>query len=76
MPLVCLPCSVLTLLLDAFARIAREEGPRAFYKGLVPSLFSSYHGFVQFASYEYVSTVAIRYLQHDRVVCTPAAFMR
>jgi solute carrier family 25 folate transporter 32 len=41
-------------LIDAFVRIRREEGFRAYYKGIVPALLASYHGAVQFAVYETV----------------------
>ena len=57
-------------LLDAVRRIYVEEGFAAFYKGLLPSLFSAYHGFIQFATYEAISTELIRYTNDNRVVCT------
>lgn len=37
---------------DAITSIYREEGPRAFYKGLLPSLFGVAHVAVQFPLYE------------------------
>lgn len=37
---------------DAFARIYREEGPKAFYRGMLPSLFGVVHVAVQFPLYE------------------------
>ncbi|GAA5945694.1 hypothetical protein JCM3775_000015 [Rhodotorula graminis] len=37
---------------DAFARIYREEGFRAFYRGMLPSLFGVVHVAVQFPLYE------------------------
>lgn len=37
---------------DAIKSIWREEGPRAFYKGLLPSLFGVAHVAVQFPLYE------------------------
>ncbi|GAA5865527.1 hypothetical protein JCM1840_001430 [Sporobolomyces johnsonii] len=38
--------------IDALARIYRDEGPRAFYRGLLPSLFGVAHVAVQFPLYE------------------------
>ncbi|KAF8583354.1 mitochondrial NAD transporter [Ramaria rubella] len=38
--------------LDAFTTIYRSEGPRAFYRGLVPSLLGIAHVAVQFPLYE------------------------
>lgn len=37
---------------DAITCIAKEEGITAFWKGIVPSLLSSYHGAVQFMIFE------------------------
>ncbi|PRQ70804.1 Mitochondrial carrier domain-containing protein [Rhodotorula toruloides] len=37
---------------DALVRIYREEGPKAFYRGLLPSLFGVAHVAVQFPLYE------------------------
>lgn len=37
---------------DALIRIYREEGPRAFYRGMLPSLFGVAHVAVQFPLYE------------------------
>lgn len=37
---------------DAVSKIYRAEGIRAFYKGLVPGLFGTLHGTIQFVSYE------------------------
>ena len=37
---------------DAFARIYREEGFKAFYRGMIPSLFGVVHVAVQFPLYE------------------------
>lgn len=37
---------------DAIKSIWRDEGPRAFYKGLLPSLFGVAHVAVQFPLYE------------------------
>lgn len=37
---------------DAFMTIYRSEGPRAFYRGLLPSLLGILHVAVQFPLYE------------------------
>ena len=37
---------------DAIEKIMRAEGIRAFYKGLVPGIFGTCHGTIQFVSYE------------------------
>lgn len=37
---------------DAIRKIYRTEGVRAFYKGLVPGIFGTIHGTIQFVSYE------------------------
>jgi len=47
--------------LDAFIRMAREEGIVVFYRGIGPSLLSTYHGFVQFALYESLCSLMIKY---------------
>lgn len=39
-------------MLDAIRKIYHSEGIRAFYKGLVPGLFGTLHGTIQFVSYE------------------------
>ncbi|XP_030549934.1 folate transporter 1, chloroplastic isoform X2 [Rhodamnia argentea] len=44
---------------DAFRTIMREEGWRALYKGIVPSLFLVSHGAIQFTSYEELRKVVI-----------------
>ncbi|BGP43539.1 hypothetical protein JCM10450v2_007706 [Rhodotorula kratochvilovae] len=43
---------------DAFARIYREEGGRAFYRGLLPSLFGVVHVAVQFPLYEQFKVIS------------------
>ncbi|XP_049850861.1 uncharacterized protein LOC126324047 [Schistocerca gregaria] len=42
-------------MIDAFRKIWAEEGFSAFYKGLVPSIISSYHGAVQISTYDAIS---------------------
>jgi len=41
---------------DAFLTIYRTEGPRAFYRGMVPSLLGITHVAVQFPLYEYLKS--------------------
>ncbi|KAL3742536.1 hypothetical protein ACJRO7_017926 [Eucalyptus globulus] len=45
---------------DAFTTIMREEGWRALYKGIVPSLFLVSHGVIHFTSYEELRKVVIK----------------
>jgi len=52
---------------DAFLRMAQEEGIGVFYRGLGPSLLSTYHGFVQFAIYENLSSLMIKYSGNDNL---------
>jgi solute carrier family 25 folate transporter 32 len=48
-------------LLDAFARIGREEGIKGYYKGFGPSLvLQTAHGAIQFAAYEELKHLASR----------------
>ncbi|KAF8510066.1 mitochondrial carrier domain-containing protein [Hysterangium stoloniferum] len=44
--------------LDAFITIYRSEGPRAFYRGLLPSLLGILHVAVQFPLYEHLRAYA------------------
>ncbi|XP_056163064.1 folate transporter 1, chloroplastic-like isoform X2 [Syzygium oleosum] len=44
---------------DAFRTIMKEEGWRALYKGIVPSLFLVSHAAIQFTSYEELRKVVI-----------------
>ena len=39
-------------ILDAFSRIIKEEGWLALYRGILPALFLTSHGAVQFVVYE------------------------
>jgi len=52
---------------DAILRIYKEEGPLAFYKGIIPALLSAYHGFVQFATYEAITNAIIKRTEDDNV---------
>eukprot|EP01125_Pyxidicula_operculata_P003884 TRINITY_DN1541_c0_g1_i7.p1 TRINITY_DN1541_c0_g1~~TRINITY_DN1541_c0_g1_i7.p1 ORF type:complete len:318 (-),score=35.48 TRINITY_DN1541_c0_g1_i7:68-1021(-) len=52
---------------DAFFRILREEGVRALYKGMVPGMLSTIHGFVQFASYEKLVSISLQLEQKDQI---------
>jgi solute carrier family 25 folate transporter 32 len=46
--------------IDAFFTIYRTEGPKAFYRGMVPSLLGISHVAVQFPFYEYLKTWCAR----------------
>ncbi|KAK4417406.1 Folate transporter 1, chloroplastic [Sesamum alatum] len=46
---------------DALRTILKEEGWRALYKGLVPSLFLVTHGAIQFTAYEELRKMAINF---------------
>lgn len=48
---------------DALVRIYREEGPKAFYRGLLPSLFGVAHVAVQFPLYERFKVMSRTYLE-------------
>ncbi|PCH40273.1 mitochondrial carrier [Wolfiporia cocos MD-104 SS10] len=58
--------------LDAAATIYRAEGIRAFFRGLLPSLFGIFHVAVQFPLYEQLKTWARRNSQDD---LTPKMFL-
>ncbi|KAI5581451.1 hypothetical protein BDE02_07G018100 [Populus trichocarpa] len=51
---------------DALKTIMREEGWRALYKGIVPSLFLVSHGAVQFTAYEELRKVIVDYKAKQR----------
>lgn len=53
-------------LYDALKTIMREEGWRALYKGIVPSLFLVSHGAVQFTAYEELRKVTVDYKAKQR----------
>jgi solute carrier family 25 folate transporter 32 len=44
--------------LDAFSKIVQAEGMLGLYKGIVPALFLTSHGAIQFASYEFMKSCA------------------
>ncbi|KAG5241157.1 folate transporter [Salix suchowensis] len=53
-------------LYDAVKTIMREEGWRALYKGIVPSLFLVSHGAVQFTAYEELRKVIVDFKAKQR----------
>ncbi|KAJ6740009.1 hypothetical protein OIU79_000205 [Salix purpurea] len=53
-------------LYDAMKTIMREEGWRALYKGIVPSLFLVSHGAVQFTAYEELRKVIVDFKAKQR----------
>eukprot|EP01129_Flabellula_baltica_P010215 TRINITY_DN4293_c0_g1_i3.p1 TRINITY_DN4293_c0_g1~~TRINITY_DN4293_c0_g1_i3.p1 ORF type:complete len:255 (-),score=20.39 TRINITY_DN4293_c0_g1_i3:21-785(-) len=52
---------------DAFLKIVRNEGPFAFYKGLVPSTLSTFHGAAQFVTYEATSNFLLRKTESESI---------
>jgi len=42
---------------DCIRKIYQTEGIQAFYKGLIPGLFGTIHGTIQFASYEHMKAL-------------------
>lgn len=53
-----LPAPAYRGLVDCFTQIARQEGLRGLYKGLLPSLLLVSHGAIQFAVYEELKSLA------------------
>ncbi|XP_010550434.2 PREDICTED: folate transporter 1, chloroplastic, partial [Tarenaya hassleriana] len=57
-------------LYDAFRTILKEEGPRALYKGFVPSLVLVSHGAIQFTAYEELRKVFVDFKERRRTCGT------
>ena len=55
---------------DAVVRIPKEEGYRAYMKGIGPALMASYHGAIQFTVYEMITNWCSSDRDDKRVVCS------
>lgn len=55
---------------DCIRRIYQHEGIRAFYKGLIPGIFGTIHGTIQFVSYEQMKDFYVKTF-HSTQFSTP-----